>query len=318
MSVLKEKTAEDIRAEQEHLPVVTVRLLGEDELREGIGDPLPARMLRAVGRLCSYFFTVFREISIPSKVITLLSALTVVYGFIPLFTMRTLNIGSLIILMIGLYFGVTAMFTGRLLSRRKKWINFSLSVLGILVTLFFILSFYISGLMVAAASRTPPPYKTRVTAIVLGCKVRGSTPSLMLEGRLEEALAYLKQNPEAYCIVSGGQGPDEDFAEADIMKDYLVERGISPGRIVAERESSSTAENISFSAAMIGELGLYSDVVIITDRFHQYRTSLLTEKAGLISYTRSRDTAWHLVGHYWFREIAGICKIAIFGDDAYS
>ena len=50
--------------------------------------------------------------------------------------------------------------------------------------------------------------------VVLGCKVNGEEPSLMLRRRLECAMEYLAENPQADCVVSGGMGDNESYTEA--------------------------------------------------------------------------------------------------------
>lgn len=42
------------------------------------------------------------------------------------------------------------------------------------------------------------------TVIVLGCRVKGAKPSLYLYKRCMSAVAYLKENPAAVAILSGG------------------------------------------------------------------------------------------------------------------
>ena len=42
--------------------------------------------------------------------------------------------------------------------------------------------------------------------IVLGAGLKGDTPSLALERRLEKAAEYMNKNGNAIAIVSGGQG----------------------------------------------------------------------------------------------------------------
>ena len=64
--------------------------------------------------------------------------------------------------------------------------------------------------------------------IVLGAQVRETGPSVVLQYRLDEAAAYLEENPDTCCIVSGGQGANEPFPEAEGMRRYLEEKGIAP------------------------------------------------------------------------------------------
>ena len=53
--------------------------------------------------------------------------------------------------------------------------------------------------------------------IVLGAQVRESGPSKALRYRLDRTIDYLEENPDTICIVSGGQGHNEPFAEAQGM-----------------------------------------------------------------------------------------------------
>ena len=108
--------------------------------------------------------------------------------------------------------------------------------------------------------------------IVLGCAVRGERVSLTLARRLDAALSYLEQNPEACVVVSGGQGAGEHISEAEAMHRYLTERGIAESRILLEDKSMSTLENFRFSKALIDEaIGPDAKLVFVTTRFHVFR-----------------------------------------------
>ena len=110
----------------------------------------------------------------------------------------------------------------------------------------------ISGFMIAAALKAP---NENSTVIVLGCKVNGKNPSLMLSKRLEAAYEYLNENKNAVCIVSGGKGSNEEISEAQCMYNYLTEKGIASDRIIMEDESTTTSENLEFSKKIIEEKG---------------------------------------------------------------
>mgnify|MGYP002512316262 CR=1 FL=1 len=62
---------------------------------------------------------------------------------------------------------------------------------------------------------------------------------------------YLSENPNIYCVVSGGKGSDEEISEAECMCHYLVEKGITSNRIITESHSVNTKENILNSAKII-------------------------------------------------------------------
>ena len=87
--------------------------------------------------------------------------------------------------------------------------------------------------------------------IVLGAGLRGENLSLILRNRLDAAVEYYNENPEAVIVVSGGQGPDEDIPEAEAMERYLYEQGVPLNKIIKEDKSTSTEENFKFSKELL-------------------------------------------------------------------
>lgn len=114
--------------------------------------------------------------------------------------------------------------------------------------------------------------------VVLGAQVLDDGPSVVLKHRLDTACDYLERNPETRCIVSGGQGPNEQVPEADVMARYLIKRGIDPDRITIEDRSSNTKENMEFSAALLDPGA--DRIGIVTNNFHLFRSLALARKAG--------------------------------------
>ena len=138
--------------------------------------------------------------------------------------------------------------------------------------------------------------------IVLGAQVRGTKPSLMLAERLMAAYEYLEAHPESICVVSGGQGPEEEITEADCMADWLIARGVSPGRILREDRSVSTEENLLFSAQVLAENGLPLSARIVTNEFHMYRGRWYAAKAGILAGSLPAGTAFWLLPTFAVRE----------------
>lgn len=114
--------------------------------------------------------------------------------------------------------------------------------------------------------------------IVLGAQMKPGGPSIVLKFRLDAAYEYLIANEDTICVVSGGQGANEPCSEAQGMYDYLVEKGITPERILMEDKSTDTSENIAFSAEVIG--GTDKEVGIVTNNFHVFRGVMLARHAG--------------------------------------
>ncbi len=177
------------------------------------------------------------------------------------------------------------------------------ALLSTAVAVMFVIA---SALMIQAATAPAPP---QATVIVLGAQIRGNQPSSMLRDRLNAAIRYLAQHPEAVAIVCGGQGPDEQYTEASVMRQYMVDMGVDPARIYVEDRSANTRENIQNAAAIIRQHQLTQQVVIATQEFHQYRAQLLAREMGFTQVgPLTCSTPSDLLLCYWVREFAAISR----------
>ena len=160
-----------------------------------------------------------------------------------------------------------------------------------------------TAFMIKAATTKP---SEEATVVVLGCRVYGSRPSIMLASRLDAAYEYLSEHPDAVCIVSGGQGPDETMPEAECMYLYLTDRGIAPERIYMEDKSTSTRENLLFSQGIIEAEELNSEIAIVTNEYHEYRAGMVADVLEMeYSAVPARTPLW-LFPTYYIRELYGI------------
>ncbi len=156
--------------------------------------------------------------------------------------------------------------------------------------------------------------------VVLGAQVREDGPSTVLRYRLDAAYGYLAANEGTVCVVSGGQGPNEPWTEAQGMADYLVERGIDPARIVQEGASTSTVENLANSmglmAAESGGAGLGDlRVGIVTNDFHVFRAVGIARHLGLEGACgiAAPSDPWYLPNNL-LREFLGVAKDFLAGN----
>lgn len=222
--------------------------------------------------------------------------LLIACGVVPLFY-RVLNTGSAVLLLAGLLILFLTLRWDRL-PRVLRVISAVCLCLG------FAVSAVVSAFMVRQAWFRPPPRDGALPVIVLGGRVYEHGPSLILSYRLNAAAAYLLENPQALCVVSGGRGEDEPEPEAEVMARYLISKhGIDPARIIIEDKSSNTLENIRFSKALLDGR---SSVVITTDSFHQLRASIYAKMEGLTSYSVSSFTPPGLFPAYWVRDMLGV------------
>lgn len=143
--------------------------------------------------------------------------------------------------------------------------------------------------------------------IVLGAQVREDGPSVVLKYRLDTAIAYLNENPDTLCIVSGGQGANEPFSEAEGMSDYLLKHGIRQERILLEDTSTNTVENIRNSKALMEQP--YNGVGIVTSNFHVFRAVQIAKVQGLegVCGIAADSNVFYLPNNV-LRECCGILK----------
>lgn len=158
---------------------------------------------------------------------------------------------------------------------------------------FYVVSFTVmcAVIFIGAGSETPAEEVDEGTVfIVYGAKVRGDAnaayPGSALKRRLDCAYDIMKEVPDSVCIVTGGRGENENAAEGDVMKEYLVSLGFDARRIYVEDKSANTLENIKFSKEIIASEGLSNrKIACVSTGFHIPRISLLCNTEGLdISY----------------------------------
>lgn len=118
--------------------------------------------------------------------------------------------------------------------------------------------------------------------IVLGAGVHGERVSNVLARRLQAALGAWQASPDAYIVVTGGQGPGEDIPEALAMQRWLEARGVPAEKIIMEDKSTSTEENLAFAKRLLAEKGVddAQPVAVVTNAFHCYRAGQYAEKLG--------------------------------------
>lgn len=162
---------------------------------------------------------------------------------------------------------------------RRLWGRILLLATGVGLAALTVLLLVLSCLVISRLQVRPK--RECPTLLVLGCQVRGQTPSLHLRYRIDAAADYLLAHPEAVAVLSGGKGDAEELSEAACMERELIARGIAPERLYLEEASTDTRENLSFSAALMEQAGLRGPVLIVSNSFHMYRALRMAEDLGL-------------------------------------
>ena len=218
------------------------------------------------------------------------------------------NIGTVLGNLFFAWAGANCIFWNKISSliQKMKQSKTTKIIYKVLCVLFAVMLLWVAVILGAMAYFATRPPKDNATVVVLGCQVRGDTPSLLLYKRIETAFEYLKANPNAKCIASGGKGSDENISEAECIKEYLVDMGIDENRILIENKSVNTNENISFSAEIIKKNGLNENMAIVTDGFHEMRATLIAKRLGYECGAVSSKTPMRYVSAFTTREVIAL------------
>ena len=148
--------------------------------------------------------------------------------------------------------------------------------------------------------------------ITKDCKI-----SKMVQKRVEKCAEFLKKNPDAVCVVSGGKLAFMPCSEGEILKPALCEYGISEERILTEQKALDTIENFQNSVKLICETEnvsvqsvLDSSVAIVTSNFHIARAERLAERMGFSDiHSVSSKVPFPFVLNVYAREICSYIKL---------
>lgn len=118
------------------------------------------------------------------------------------------------------------------------------------------------------------------TLIVLGAQVKpDGSPSEILGIRLRVALETYQESPQM-IITCGAQGADEPMAEGEMMRDWLIARGVEAAHVVAETSSFNTRQNLQNAADIMRDKGL-SQATIVTSDYHVARALEICRQEGI-------------------------------------
>ena len=154
--------------------------------------------------------------------------------------------------------------------------------------------------------------------IILGAQIYESGPSIVLKYRLDTVAEYLTDNPQTICIVTGGQGYNEPWSEAQGMCEYLVKQGISDERIILEERARNTTQNIIYSLVLLDDRGIdlrEKNVGIVTNDFHVFRGLSIAKKQGMTRVCGIAAGSRPLyLPNNMLREFFGVCKDRLLGN----
>ena len=111
--------------------------------------------------------------------------------------------------------------------------------------------------------------------LILGCRVNGDSPSLMLLKRLEKG--YDIYNLLHTNVIVSGNGISKDYDEVSVMEKALLDYGIAGNDIIKDEKGLSTYDSIYRAKYIYG----LKKIIIVTQRYHLYRALYIADKLGI-------------------------------------
>jgi uncharacterized SAM-binding protein YcdF (DUF218 family) len=116
--------------------------------------------------------------------------------------------------------------------------------------------------------------------VVFGAAEYSGHPSPVLRARLDHAFDLYDRRVAPVVITTGGAAADPKFSEGGVGKEYLRKRGIPENVLIAETQSSDTAESARRVAVIMRANSLHS-CVAVSDAYHVFRIRKLLEHEGM-------------------------------------
>jgi uncharacterized SAM-binding protein YcdF (DUF218 family) len=123
--------------------------------------------------------------------------------------------------------------------------------------------------------------------IILGCMIKkDGTLTPLLKSRVDRAIEFANlqkenTNKDIIFVPSGGKGRDEAISEGEAIKNYLVEKGISPKNIIVEDKSTNTNENIKYSYELITKKKKNPNIIFSTTNYHVFRAGIIATEENV-------------------------------------
>jgi uncharacterized SAM-binding protein YcdF (DUF218 family) len=144
--------------------------------------------------------------------------------------------------------------------------------------------------------------------VVFGAAEYVGHPSPVYKARLDHAAQLYHRGLADLVITTGGPG-DSRFNEGVVGREYLKRLGIPDSQLVAETQSSDTAQSARRVATIMRANGLKT-CLAVSDAYHLFRIKKMLGREGLTVYTSPRpnskpqtfwkrqESAFHEIGSY--------------------
>ncbi len=143
----------------------------------------------------------------------------------------------------------------------------------------FLLFLGITGFRIVRAAGESPTHRADAI-VVFGAAEYVGRPSPVYRARLDHGFDLYRQGLAPVVITTGGAAQDPDFSEGGVGRDYLSRRGIPEQSLIAETQSSDTAQSAVRVANIMRANGMHI-CIAASDAYHVFRIRALLEHEGV-------------------------------------
>lgn len=175
------------------------------------------------------------------------------------------------------------------------------SILKFLLTLILIGALAYAGViaMICIKEANVPELKDYDAIVVLGAQVKADgTPSVQLQWRMDTAFEMWQEHP-CLIVTCGAQGSDEPAPEGEVMRDYLLSKGVPEDQLLVDSTSFNTRQNLQHAAELLKNTGA-EKIAIVTSDYHLPRAMALAQDMGLAATGKGSPTK----AEYWLKNHA--------------
>lgn len=145
-------------------------------------------------------------------------------------------------------------------------------------------------------------------AIVLGAGINYDKPSPVFRERINHAIYLYEQGKVEYLVFTGGLGEGNTLTESEVAKMYAIKNGVLPKKIIIEKTSTITYENLVESRKVLSNNKINS-VLIVSDPLHMKRAMTMANDLDLVANAAPTPTSMY---KSWSRKIEFLAREIFF------
>ncbi len=184
------------------------------------------------------------------------------------------------------------MFLLRVITAPFRWITAPLRwALKIALLLFVAIVVYYAVTLVQVwlTSRQYAPVKAQAI-VVMGAAAYDAAPSPDLQARLDQAFILWKDTYARLIVCTGSRESGDQYTESEVGEMYLHNTKGVPTSDIVEVGGSDSWTNLALAAAELRPRG-DTDVLIVTDPFHEARSMAIATDVGLTPHPTPTQTS---------------------------